>query len=326
MISTAVSPGKLILSGEHAVVHGAPALAMAVDRFARVAAETADASSLTLRLAGRPPVSVSLDTLAGRLRETLDRQKACRAGALPIREVCPEPEDLLLAACAKTEPDDGLEIRVESDIPIGAGLGSSAACLLALLRALRPDWDRSTLFQKALDCEQFQHGASSGIDVAASLHGGVIWSEKGAHTPMENPRLPDFTVYDTGRPDSSTGECVARVGKAFPSDHAVWSEFATVTRRFREAIRESDIGAWRGALRDNHRLLCRIGVVPEPIRSVVHAIEAAGGAAKVCGAGGLGGDRAGMLLVSGPVPASLPRAWTRLDLAISPRGTHDKGG
>jgi len=321
-VNAARSPGKLILSGEHAVVHGAPALVLAVDRTARVDLTPAADSTVTLRLADRPPFTLSLDDLPGRLEETRSRMERFRKGQLPIRNVCPEPEDLLLAALALAPPAQGSDIHIHSDIPLGAGLGSSAACLLALFKALRPDWTDDELYQHALHCEHFQHGRSSGIDVAASLHGGLLWSERGTHTPLNLDPPPAFTVYDTGRPETTTGECVAAVQSHFPTDHPVWNDFANVTRGLRSALQHQNPEATRHAIRQNHRLLTHIGVVPSPVADTVQQIEAAGGAAKICGAGAIRGDDAGMLLSIGPLPSNLPPQWTRLDLRPAPTGTH----
>ena len=53
----------------------------------------------------------------------------------------------------------------------------------------------------------------------------------------------------------------------------------------------------RESIRENHRLLVEIGVVPEQVSAFVREIEQAGGAAKICGAGSVVGDAAGVLLV-----------------------------
>ena len=319
-MTIAVSPGKLILGGEHAVVHGRPALAMAVGRFARVEILSMAVPLATLRLADRPRTTLPVDELPDHLRDIRRSHRAFQRGERAVREVCPEPEDLLLAAVALAEPEHGVDILVESDIPLGAGLGSSAACLLALLRALRPEWDDDILYARALEAEHFQHGGSSGIDVAASLHGGLTWSENGAHAPLGNLDLPEFAVYDTGRPESTTGECVSAVRATHPADHPVWTEFETVAHDMRAALRQGDGAGWREAVSRNHRLLRILGVVPDAVASVVAEIESAGGAAKLCGAGSIRGTAAGTLLVTGG-DFVVPDSWTPLDLAPSPDGT-----
>ena len=58
------------------------------------------------------------------------------------------------------------------------------------------------------------------------------------------------------------------------------------------------------AIRDNHRLLSRIGVVPTGVARWIETVEAAGGGAKICGAGSVRGSGAGMVWVVGGMPDS----------------------
>jgi len=303
------SPGKLILSGEHAIVHGAPALALAVDRFARADVQPLHEAELRFENA-----SIPLARLPEHLAAVQARHARFQRGDIGIREVAPTPADLLFAAAALTDLRHGQVLRIASEIPPGAGLGSSAAVLIALLRALRPDWDDETLFPHALACENFQHGRSSGLDVFACLRGGLVRGTPGHFRKADIPALPPFDVWDSGRPDASTGECVAAVGERFPTGHPIWDEFARVCDATETALRGHDPApAWRDALRENHRLLQRIGVVPDPVSREIQAIEAQGGAAKICGAGSIRGGRAGMVLVlPGDRPPVLPGTWTNL--------------
>jgi mevalonate kinase len=53
----------------------------------------------------------------------------------------------------------------------------------------------------------------------------------------------------------------------------------------------------RALIRENHRLLVQIGVVPEKVQRFISAVEARGGAAKICGAGAISGNAGGTLLL-----------------------------
>jgi len=313
----AIAPGKLILSGEHAVVYGAPALAMAVNRHAQTflldggTAQTvrfdlgdlpgSESGSLTLR---------ALRDLRTRVRRNYD---AFLAGDLSIREVLGKPAELFEFAFINTlealhlRLPHGLDIRLHSNIPIGCGMGSSAATVMSVLRAVghyfrlefRPDW----YYRFSLEAENLQHGHASGLDTFVSLHGGCVRFEKGEATPMPLPHVPLYVV-STGAPESTTGEAVAAVARATGGKGSpAWEEFARVTGRMVAALRDNDAEAFVSAVRDNHRLLRGIGVVPGKVADFLREVEAAGGAGKICGAGAVKGDAAGMVLVAGSRPS-----------------------
>jgi hypothetical protein len=86
-------------------------------------------------------------------------------------------------------------------------------------------------------------------------------------------------------------------------DSEIWKEFEQTTLEMEQALEQDDDGAFRVAVRANHQLLVRSGVVPEAVQRCVETVEERGGAAKVCGAGAVRGEQAGVLLVVGEVPS-----------------------
>lgn len=316
------SPGKLILSGEHAVVHGRPALAMAVSAAVDVVSDPLKAPHLCIHLPDRTPVEYPLNVLPELLMELRLRHQQFKQGILSISEVVDSPEQLLAATAAMASPQSGAHLRFHSQLPLGSGLGSSAACILALLKVLQPALDTDRLFNAAVEAESFQHGRSSGLDVAASLHGGLILfcNTRFDSVSLGTP-LPPFRVYNSGRPDSGTGECVSAVAQAFPVSDPVWSEFEEITKHTLAAVQAGNGKTWHDCVRENHRLLCRIGVVPPIIQTHIAALERSGCAAKICGAGSVRGDSAGMILVCGDAPPSVPSEWREMHFTLSEQGT-----
>ena len=127
---SAFAPGKLILMGEHAVVYGHRAVAMAVNR----------------------GTTVRLESCAGPTRY--------------LGEAFADPR--IDAALGAVLPAQGLGVRLETTLPIGRGMGSSAALAVALARARCALEGRPPTFE-ALDTDAFQvesifHGKPSGID------------------------------------------------------------------------------------------------------------------------------------------------------------------
>jgi len=308
----AIAPGKLILSGEHAVVYGRPALAMAIDR---------SAQAVILPATGTDSVSFSLEDYAHqerfRMRALREFQKRVKnnyehflAGDLGIRDVLVKPIELMQFAFITIldglhlKLEQGLEIRLSSDIPIGCGLGSSAATVLSEIRAVghyfrvdfRPDWH----YKYSLEAENMQHGRASGVDSYVSLHGGCVRFQNGEGQKVAMPSVPIFIVQ-TGTPVTTTGECVSHVADNFEAS-GIWDEFEAVTQRMAQVIGGKDIEATQVAVRENHRLLTKIGVVPGRVQQFISDVERWGGAAKVCGAGSINGDEGGVVMVVSETP------------------------
>ena len=302
----AIAPGKLILSGEHAVVFGRPALALAVNRHAEsiVLPETLEEVRFDLTDL-RESERFTLRALRELKTRVHRNYQLFLEGRLGIREVLHKPVELFEFAFINLldglhlKVEKGLNIRLHSTIPIGCGMGSSAATILSVLRAIghyfrvefRPDW----YLNYSIEAEKLQHGHSSGVDPYISLHGGFARFQQGAAKALPLPRASMYLVQ-TGAPLTSTGECVGRVREQHAHD-GIWNDFEAVTNAMESALASNDRRDIRDAVRENHKLLTKIGVVPEKVQSFVRDIESAGYAAKICGAGAVAGDSAGMVLV-----------------------------
>ena len=311
---TACAPGKIILSGEHAVVYGSPALALAVDRHMRIHYRPDQLPRLSWHAQERTHV-LGLDKLAN-LRRRLDNHfERYLRGELPITRILQKPAELAFYAVDMARMLSGLDIRpqgslsIDSDIPIGAGMGSSAALIAALLKLFGHFEDQDELIRQVRHCERLQHGRGSIIDAAAVCSGGLVRVQG---EQVESLALPEqglgngFFWLFTGTPASSTGACVDQVRRNF-AGAAIWDEFAATTQAFESALMAGD--SLLEPIRHNHRLLTRIGVVPAPLQRLAEQVEQAGGAAKVCGAGAVSGDQGGLMLLllpDGMTPAQLP--------------------
>jgi mevalonate kinase len=302
----AIAPGKLILSGEHSVVYDRPAVAMAIDRSVVATIEDADDGQISFEL---PDVdsrdSFTLMALRDFKRRALNNYNLFLEGQLGIRDVLYKPVDLfkfgfitVLDGLHRTL-DSGIVINLKSNLPVGSGLGSSAASVLSELRALghylRVDFKPEWYYEFSLEAEKLQHGHPSGVDSYISLNGGCAVFENGQARSVPLPRMQMFLV-ETGAPESTTGECVVNVKERFEND-AIWNDFEAVTREVEAAVRNNNDKVMRSLLRENHRLLCRIGVVPEKVQCFIDEVETAGGAAKICGAGATRGESGGVVLV-----------------------------
>lgn len=293
----AIAPGKVILSGEHSVVYGAPAIALAVSEHIHARFLPAEDPVIHLQLGDVGQLSFPVDQLAG-LRQRLDaRFDAFMQGALPVSSVLDQPAQLLLYVMALSGVDCGGTLSTTSTLPTGSGMGSSAAAIAATLMLADQlsglQRTRAQCFETVRFCERLQHGRGSAIDAAAVTYGGLVRVQRDAVTQLKAELGEGWHRIDTGRPAVSTGECVDAVRRTY-GESAIWSEFAEVSSGFAEAL--SRPAQLIGLVRSNHRLLQQIGVVPAPVTAFIDKIEALGGAAKISGAGAHCGDAGGLVL------------------------------
>ncbi len=245
--------GKLLLCGEHAVVHGYPALALAVDRATRVALQRVDGPTV-------------IDS--------------------------PQHDSRLAEALACVLPASGLQVTVDTDLPVGRGMGSSAALAVALVKALAAlggeDLDPDNVYDRAMPIERAFHGNPSGVDVAVSARGGCLWFQRG-DPPVREPLRPGpwrLVVLDTGEV-GNTAALVAGVAARRPEIDAVLARIGTLVHQAREALQ--DASALGPLLTENHALLREIGVsTPRLDELVALALDAGAHGAKLSGAGGGG--------------------------------------
>ena len=172
MTRIASAPGKIVLAGEYAVLWNAPAICMAVNRRAVAAVSGSEDGECHLRTPGF--------TGADRFR-------------------------LLDAVTRGVRPPYDIELDTSAFMSDGrkTGIGSSAALTVALVAALE---DRSDVYAAAMEAHsRLQQGAGSGIDIAASAHGGLLEYRmpKRTVTRLEWPAGLAFRVVWTGVPAST---------------------------------------------------------------------------------------------------------------------------
>lgn len=293
----AVAPGKVILSGEHSVVYGAPAIALAVGESIQARFSPDLSQYVVLNTSDADRFSIACDQLA-MLKQRLDlRYAEFEAGDRPVDQILDAPQELLLYALSHFPNLPSGTLSTVSTLPTGAGMGSSAAAIAAtLVMAEELSAEPLTLtkrFSLVRYCERLQHGRGSAIDAAAVTYGGLVQVQNSEVTRLDCHLGQDWYRINTGRPQVSTGECVAAVRAAYEQS-TIWSEFADITGAIPTALNRPD--RLIDLLQNNHRLLQNIGVVPEPVAGFIRQLEQLGAAAKVSGAGAHQGDQGGLVL------------------------------
>lgn len=192
----ASAPGKVVLSGEYAVLGGAPAVCMAVDRRAKVKVGNLDKGWNQVVAPGYSSVEGRFVS-EGESIEWLQGEDEFRLVDAAWRT---------LRAFDKGGLSIELDTRAFFDVPSGKkiGLGSSAALTVALVAALTQSND---VIESATRVHRlFQHGAGSGVDIATGVAGGLIeYRMEGASiSPLRWPDGLVFRLIWTGVP-ASTG-------------------------------------------------------------------------------------------------------------------------
>ncbi len=294
------APGKVYLFGEHAVVYGEPAVPCAIERRATVRVETRDDDHVRVHAE-----DLSLDGFTVEYTgSTVDRPDVDVPTPLIEAAMGYIDEAVSQAREAAGAPDAGFDVVVESDIPLGAGLGSSAAVVVAAIdaatRELGHRLSPEELADRAFEAEyEVQDGQASRADTYCSTMGGAVRVEGDDCRRMTTPNLPFVVGFDGGAGD--TGELVAGVRRLreeyeFAADtvETIGDIVRTGERLLADADPDrepgADLLAELGRLMNfNHGLLEALGVSSRSLDNMVWAARAAGAhGSKLTGAGGGG--------------------------------------
>ncbi|UQB42822.1 hypothetical protein JX580_02685 [Thiomicrospira microaerophila] len=300
-------PSKLIVSGEHAVVYGQPALSMAIDlqTYCEITSHSSNNPSIRIQL---PDYALDktyhFEQAWLRAMQLEQSYQDYLAGQKSINQVCDSALDIPLLCCAFFNQKHGLkpgewQIKLCSESWRGRGLGSSAAIIVSLLSALyqsHPKAEKDQLLGLAQKVENYQHGRSSGIDPTTLATGGLIRYQLNEPLQSLDVNLKHAWIIDTGQPDSSTGQCVDLVKKHFGQDTKLWQAFGQCTDQLQQAWLSQNTDLFFHQLEVNQHLLTQLGVVPNKVQKFIQQLTQPGLVVKLCGAGAVTGDKAGVLM------------------------------
>lgn len=293
---SASAPGKLVLLGEYAVLEGAPALVLAVNRRVHVGLSSSSSDAW----------EIVSPTLQREARLQFVRGEANWIGA--------EPTELawiaaLLGELSQAERLPPCRIELDSDAfylghasaRVKLGLGSSAALTVALLGALHAgaNLPPPTLDQGIRAHRAIQGGHGSGIDVAASLAGGLsrfqVEGDRAHVLPMALPAGLRWCCVYSGRP-ASTGAMLSKIAawrECAPLEFTQrMHEFATLSSRGIDAVTSNDATVFLTVLHDYAEALARLGeaanadIASREHRALGALAASCGCTYKSCGAGG----------------------------------------
>lgn len=319
------APGKLILSGEHAVLYGSPAIALAINKHIELGIKEDVPGQFDVAFKGfrRSARFDYVDLLQVKYEKTLKR---------PINLI--QYAIILILDQLKLSREAienlGFSLEISSDLPIGSGLGSSAALILVIMKGIlgllkaQPISD-SVLLELARQAESLQHGQSSGLDLFIAWHGGFYKYQRPQIYEKLNPKTLHWPLLmiHTGKPQSNTGACVA-VAKQHMQP-SLLQAFERVTLAMQSAVEANDLQAFKAAIKTNHDLLIALQVIPDKVQRFIAVLNEMDIAAKVCGAGAVSGQAAGTVLALGSNWDLLYTVAEKYGYTVSPVSIDEEG-
>jgi mevalonate kinase len=283
----ASAPAKVILFGEHFVVYGEPAIVLAIDRRAYATVDRSEDKRVHVR-------SANLN-LKGYFEDEVFKveQGDVREAKLRFEPVKLAVEKVLAAH----KSDTGLDIEINSTVPVAAGLGSSAAVVVAVTAAvgalLNVKMSKEDIFRVGLEAEKLVHGTPSGVDPAIATFGGALLfqTDTGFKALEVKTNIP-LVVGDTGV-ERSTRVQVEKVRNLMDNYPQIAEPMRKAAReivlRAIDALRANDLKTLGDLMNINHALLYGVGVSDESLEWLINAAKKSGAlGAKLTGAGGGG--------------------------------------
>jgi len=276
--------GKIILSGEYAVVFGFPGIAIPAPL--RVTATFMENPHLH-------DIIVDWDTDA--------------EWTAYVQEI--------INCCISIGSVHAGTLRIKNSIPLGKGMGSSTALVIAITKCLLGEECKN----EAQRIENALNPGGSGIDFA------VIWNEKPIlfrkGSDSETIELPDnflsnTMLLDSGAPDQQTPELVAWISDRYTKDMNVKGAIETIgecTEKIIATSKKISYDSLQRIIRAHHNAQESLGVVTEEAKNMIKKIEQEGGSAKVVGAGGRTGG-SGMVLAVGIDASKVPSGYPLIRL------------
>ena len=305
----ATAPGKIVVCGEYAVLHGAPAICMAVNRRARVRVEAAELQTIRAR---------------GLVEGEWSGCEALPDSLALVRQIW-DSVGVNAQFGVELDTDEFADPVSRNKLGLGSSAALTAALVTALLTASGSPGNANQAAQKAHGL--FQRGRGSGIDVVTSLTGGVIeYRMQEASRPLAWPLGLEYAVLWSGRPASTSEKlaildqqpaadslaelCKTSVAAAESWPSASPAELLAALRHYTEVLEQFDVDHGLGIFDAGHHELARAAAE----RELVY---------KPCGAGG--GDIGMVFGNDGTAVAAFAEraartAFRRLDVSLEAKG------
>ncbi len=312
------APGKLYLLGEHVVVHNKPAILTAVDKrcFVQISPRKDKKIKVTSKNY-KKAITTSFEkvtekfTRAQKDWETYNENNDIKL----LKSITHDPLDYPLIIIGqflnyyKLKTIGGFDLTIDSEVPVGCGMGSSGSLAVSIIGALslfvNKPFDKKKINEIAFLAEQKKHGKPSGGDNSTSCFGRLVRFKKDEGIKPLDIKLSEeitknFYVINTGTPKETTGEMVSLVrdlvGKKPLFTEELFDKQEELVKDLYLAIEKNIPRQIPGIIKSGEANLEKLGVVSSFVKKIIRDIEDSGGAAKICGGGGVT-KATGMILI-----------------------------
>lgn len=187
--------------------------------------------------------------------------------------------------------------HLESNIPVGVGMGASAALCVAMARwfAAQQLLPAEQINEFAKQLENLFHGKSSGLDIAGVAAENGMYFEQGEATPMVQAWQPIWQLSSCGQ-IGMTSHCINQVATLWQTDqhygHHIDLAMKKAVDSARCALASSSSSALQQlttAVKDSHACFKAWGLISDTLKQHMALLEAHGAlAVKPTGSGGGG--------------------------------------
>ena len=271
MKSIASAPGKIILFGEHFVVHGTKAILAAIDK--RVTVTTTFTENKTIK------INSELGTIEVQISSSHEEVKnEFRPFVYLANKIINSDQNV-----------SGLEITIDSDIPIGVGLGSSSACCVAAVASicgLFKELSSEEILKMSIEAEKTIFPDTSGADCAVCTYGGMI--EHPSIEKIDNTFDLNLLIANSMIPHN-TKNSVEKVNKFKENDEERFSQLCDLETKLIDevitAMKNNDATTFGLKMSENQKYLEEIQVSNDTLRGMISSLKEISLGTKITGAG-----------------------------------------
>jgi len=272
--SIASAPGKIILFGEHFVVHGTKAILAAIDK--RVTVTSTFTENKTIK------VNSQLGTIEVPISSSHEEVKSeFRPFVYLANKIINSNQNV-----------NGLEVTIDSDIPIGVGLGSSSACCVAAaasISELFKELSSEEILNISIEAEKTIFPDTSGADCTVCTYGGMIEYERFTGTKKIDNTFELNLVIANSMIPHTTKNSVERVSKFKENDEERFSQLCDLETKLIDevivAMKNNDVTTLGLKMSENQKYLEEIQVSNDTLRDMISSLNEISLGSKITGAG-----------------------------------------